>query len=112
MHPLYHEGAERVGCWPCVNASKAELALVARLAPERVAEIRALEAEIGQTMFTRDRRAQKRRTGEGPSVEPIGIDEVMAWSQTERGGRQIALVRAPSGCARWGICERPATEAA
>jgi 3'-phosphoadenosine 5'-phosphosulfate sulfotransferase (PAPS reductase)/FAD synthetase len=40
MHPLYHEGAERVGCFPCVNAGKTELALVARLQPERIDEIR------------------------------------------------------------------------
>ncbi len=108
MHPLYHEGAERVGCFPCVNASKAELALVGRLAPERVAQIRALEAEIGATMFTRDRRAEKRRAGDsGPSVEPIGIDEVMEWARTERGGRQLSLLQPRTGCARWGVCEAP-----
>lgn len=110
MHPLYHEGAERVGCFPCVNASKAELEIVGRLAPERVAEIRDLEAEIGQTMFTRDRRTEKKRLGDdGPSVVPVGIDEVMTWAQTDRGGTQFQLVRAPTGCARWGVCERPAT---
>lgn len=108
MHPLYHEGAERVGCFPCVNASKAELALVGRLAPERVDRIRALEAEMGATMFTRDRRAEKRRAGDdGPSVVPVGIDEVMAWARTERGGRQLSLIQPPSGCARWGVCEAP-----
>lgn len=115
MHPLYHQGAERVGCFPCVNASKAELEIVGRVAPERVARIRAMEAELGLTMFTRDRRTEKRaliRSGmaaeeAGPSVEPIGIDEVMAWAKTERGGKQVALVRMPTGCARWGVCERP-----
>lgn len=108
MHPLYHLGAERVGCFPCVNASKAELALVGRIAPERVAEIRELEAEIGQTMFTRDRRTEKKRQGDdGPSVVPIGIDEVMAWANTKRGGKEIALEQPPMGCARWGVCEQP-----
>ena len=105
LHPLYHHGAERVGCWPCVAAPKAELRLVGELTPERIAEIRALEAETGQTMYTRDRRAEKRRTGEGPSVEPIGIDEVMAWARTKRGGREIELERPKTGCARWGVCE-------
>lgn len=112
MHPLYFEGAERVGCFPCVNAPKAELAAVGRLAPERIDEIRQLEAEVGQTMFTRDRRTEKRKLGDdGPSVVPIGIDEVMAWAKTERGGRQLSLVRPATGCARWGICEMPATPA-
>lgn len=106
MHPLYHQGAERVGCFPCVGAPKSELALVARLMPKRVDEIRALEAECGQTMFTRDRRSEKRKAGgEGPSVEPIGIDEVMEWAATDRGGRQLTLVPQTTGCARWGVCD-------
>ena len=108
MHPLYHHGAERVGCFPCVNASKAELEIVGRLAPERIDLIRSVESEIGQTMFTRDRRTEKRKLGDdGPSVVPIGIDEVMAWARTDRGGKQISLVRMPTGCARWGVCEKP-----
>lgn len=108
MHPLYHHGAERVGCFPCVNASKAELAIVARLAPERIDRIRRLEAELGATMFTRDRRSEKKRTGDdGPSVVPVGIDEVIEWANTARGGKQLELVRPPTGCARWGVCEHP-----
>lgn len=111
MHPLYHQGAERVGCFPCVNASKAELEVVGRLAPERVTRIRELEAEMGATMFTRDRRAEKRRAVDnGPSVVPIGIDQVMEWARTKRGGKEIALERPPSGCARWGVCEAPPKE--
>lgn len=108
MHPLYHHGAERVGCFPCVNASKAELEVVGRIQPGRIDEIRTIEAEIGQTMFTRDRRTEKKKLGDdGPSVVPIGIDEVMAWAKTGRGGKQINLVRPPTGCARWGVCELP-----
>lgn len=105
LHPLYRMGAERVGCFPCVGAPKSELALVARVMPERIAQIRSLELEIGATMFTRDRRTEKRRTGTGPSVEPVGIDEVVAWSRTDRGGQQMTLEPAPTGCMRWGICE-------
>lgn len=108
MHPLYHEGAERVGCFPCVNASKAELAIVGRLAPERIARIRELEKEMNATMFTRDRRTEKRKNGDdGPSVVPVGIDEVIRWANTDRGGRQLTLVRPQTGCARWGVCEAP-----
>jgi 3'-phosphoadenosine 5'-phosphosulfate sulfotransferase (PAPS reductase)/FAD synthetase len=111
MHPLYHHGAERVGCFPCVNASKAELEIVARLAPDRIDRIRALEAEMGATMFTRDRRTEKAKLGDdGPSVVPVGIDEVIEWARTDRGGRQFSLVRMPTGCARWGVCEAPPRE--
>lgn len=110
MHPLYHHGAERVGCWPCVNASKHELAVIGRIDPDRIDQVRELETKIGQTMFVRDRRVEKRRQGDdGPSVVPIGIDDVMAWAKTERGGKKVALVRPRMGCARWGVCE-PAPE--
>jgi len=108
LHPLYHHGAERVGCFPCVNASKAELAIVGRLAPERVAQIRDLETEMGATMFVEDIRTEKERNGgEGPSVRPIGIDEVMVWARTARGGKQLTLFQPRTGCARWGICDLP-----
>ena len=102
MHPLYHLGAERVGCWPCVNASKTELALIGRIDPGRITQVRALEQAIGQTMFVRDRRTEKRRQGDdGPSVVPISIDDVMAWAKTEFGGKKLALRRPSMGCARW-----------
>lgn len=115
MHPLYHLGAERVGCWPCVNAGKTELRLVGEQSPERVAEIRALELEIGSTMFTRDRRTEKRKLiaqgvpeeEAGPSVVPIPIDDVIRWASTKRGGEQLTLFQPPTGCARWGVCEAP-----
>lgn len=106
MHPLYHLGANRVGCFPCVGAGKVELALVAEIAPEKIAQIRELETVTGQTMFTRDRRVEKRRQGDsGPSVVPIGIDEVVTWARTKRGGKEIQLLRPREGCARWGTCE-------
>lgn len=116
MHPLYHLGAERVGCWPCVNAGKPELRLLGQLSPDRVEEIRKLELEIGPTMFVRDRRTEKAKllaTGAtdeeaGPSVEPMPIDRVIEWANTSHGGRQITLYQPPSGCARWGVCSPPA----
>lgn len=112
LHPLYHEGAERVGCFPCVGESKAGLALVARLQPSQIDRIRLLEAKTGQTMFTRDRRAEKKRLGDdGPSVVPIGIDEVIAWANTKRGGKELQLERPRTGCARWGVCEAPLVSA-
>lgn len=108
MHPLYHLGAERVGCWPCVMSGKNEIRLVADVDPARIDRIRAMESHIGATMFTRDRRAEKSRCGdEGPSVVPAPIDEVVAWAHTDRGGHQYLLIRPDMGCARWGICEKP-----
>ena len=98
MHPLYHHGAERVGCFPCINADKAELRLVSELAPKRVAEIRRLEALTGKMMFLRRRDGARAAT-------PWPIDEVLTWAKTKHGGKEIQLERPRTGCARWGICE-------
>lgn len=45
-NPLYLAGASRVGCFPCIFARKAEIQLMARLYPQRVDEIAALEREM------------------------------------------------------------------
>ena len=78
------------------------------LDPGRVSRLRVLEHEMGVTMFVRDRRTEKKKAGDdGPSVVPIGIDEVMEWARTTRGGKSIALFQPATGCARWGVCEPP-----
>jgi 3'-phosphoadenosine 5'-phosphosulfate sulfotransferase (PAPS reductase)/FAD synthetase len=60
-------------CSPCIFANRKDLRLVP---PERVDEIRALEAELapGRTMFK-----PKAKGG------AIGIDEVMRWARSEHG---------------------------
>lgn len=107
LNPLYHLGAERVGCWPCINAGKAEIELVARLSPERIDLIRDMELITKNTMFSKEAPLRERIPGERRTELPLPIDEAVAWSRTKRGGREVQLVRAPSGCARWGICEAP-----
>jgi hypothetical protein len=40
------------------------------------------------------------------------IDEVIGWSRTSRGGRQLPLLAEPpvGGCMRWGFCDPPAKD--
>jgi 3'-phosphoadenosine 5'-phosphosulfate sulfotransferase (PAPS reductase)/FAD synthetase len=42
-------------------------------------------------------------------MAPTGIDRVVAWSRTARGGVQLNLLQESpdSGCFRWGMCEPP-----
>jgi 3'-phosphoadenosine 5'-phosphosulfate sulfotransferase (PAPS reductase)/FAD synthetase len=109
MNPLYHLGAERVGCWPCIHAGKTEIALVARHDPERIARIAAIEADIGQTMFVL-RETRKGKAEDDPDVcIPTPIQEMAKWALTSRGGKVIPLWPAPTGCQRWGTCEFPVT---
>ena len=113
-NPLYLMGARRVGCWPCVYARKSELKLIAEIDPERVGLVRQLEAEV--TEIVREKKGDefngkpvtmfKRRTKEGYQGFPI--DDVMAWSKTSHGGRQVEMFSSDSateGCMRWGMCE-------
>jgi len=110
-NPLYLRGAERVGCFPCIFSRKREIALVASLWPERIDEIRALEAEATEG-------ARGRGVPEGylprtffhghnsRTATPAPIDEVVEWSTTGRGGKQLMLLDTePAGCVRWGLCE-------
>lgn len=125
-NPLYLRGATRVGCWPCIHARKAELRMVANESPERIAEIRQLEQELGE------RRAEKlldpayaRKAKDRGYVDPtyfsttqrlpngrrkgrtFPIDEAVAWSRTTRGGKKEELFDTDpdKGCLRWGLCD-------
>jgi len=116
VNPLYQRGHNRVGCYPCIYSSKDEIALIAEHAPWRIDEIREHEA---QAVATRKARNEE-RPGRYKHVEDAaffqtqrqgftGIDHVVAWARTDRGGRQLPLL-APAprgGCMRWGICDMP-----
>lgn len=117
-NPLYLKGASRVGCWPCIYARKSEIALVAKLTPERIDQIRALEAEVAFA-------ALARAAAKGTALEAVGyrapsffagrstragvepIDSVVAWAT--RGDAQELLFPDDSGCMRWGLCETSTT---
>jgi len=125
-NPLYLEGARRVGCWPCIFAAKAEIRHIATVDPQRIDQIRELEAEVQAS-------AKARYDAKGESFESLGfnrptffqamgslrteggkegrcvpIDDVIAWSKTSHGGKQVELFQAgdtEAGCMRWGLCE-------
>jgi 3'-phosphoadenosine 5'-phosphosulfate sulfotransferase (PAPS reductase)/FAD synthetase len=117
VNPLYQRGHNRVGCYPCIFAQKAEIELIADHAPARVAEIDRLE--IGQTA------ERARRNAETPGryayneatffqarvgVKFMPIKSVVDWSRTSRGGYQLNLLQEPpkGGCMSWGLCDTPA----
>lgn len=125
MNPLYLRGHGRVGCYPCIFATKEEVRLVAEYAPERIAEIRALENDVTLQRANRNTEEPGRykheigtffqgRMGDKRTKRNgfVPVDDVVAWSQTSRGGRQLQLLPpAPDGgCFRWGLCEPPVKE--
>lgn len=101
-NPLYLKGASRVGCWPCINARKREVRLLADIDPDRVAVIRGMEEELTA-------RAGAPRTWfhahEPGALRPVNIDTAIEWARTDRGGRQYPLFDLEEpGCVRWGLC--------
>lgn len=112
--PLYLKGASRVGCWPCVMASKAELRMLAD-DDARVGVMRDLEQYVSQLVAERrpdslqsPRWYQARVPDAGGAYPCWPIDRVLQWSRTTHGGRQFELFGASSrdaGCTRWGLCE-------
>jgi 3'-phosphoadenosine 5'-phosphosulfate sulfotransferase (PAPS reductase)/FAD synthetase len=121
VNPLYRLGHSRVGCYPCIFANKEQVRLLAEHAPARIDEIRALEAEIVSERARRNAETPGRyrhvagsffQSNAGSGFTPI--DEVVAWSRTERGGRQLPLLPpAPTGgCVMWGMCDPPTADVA
>lgn len=116
-NPLYLMGASRVGCWPCIMARKSEIRLIANKDPSRIDRLRVLEEELTEAARSRGHEgdAAKRCWFQPPTgrVGTAGIDEIVEWSRTARGGRQFELF-APGdrddGCMRWGMCDTPAAE--
>jgi 3'-phosphoadenosine 5'-phosphosulfate sulfotransferase (PAPS reductase)/FAD synthetase len=105
-NPLYLRGpgVNRVGCWPCIYARKAEIRNIADNDPDRIRVLERLEAIL--TEITGSPRAWF--TPRGPNSLPFGIEKVVQWSRTSRGGRQFELFDASErerGCLRWGMCD-------
>ena len=114
--PLYLSGSKRVGCWPCIQSNKGELAELAKDA-QRVMAIELLEALIARMAYARAE-AKGKTLKAAPTLfqSPLRgsdnptwpIREILDWSQTQHGGRQMMLVSdwgREAGCVRWGMCE-------
>lgn len=114
-NPLYAMGASRVGCWACVNCRKNEVRLIADLTPNHIDRIREWERLVAQaskygeaTFFPAMTDAADRTRRDRYS----GIDDIVEWSRTSRGGRQFDLFfqqQGGGGCTSdLGLCERAA----
>ena len=111
-NPLYALGASRVGCWACINCRKEEVRLIADLTPEHIARMREWErlvaaaSKYGEATFfpamtdSADRTRRDRYSG---------IDDIVEWSRTSRGGRQFDMFfqqQAGGGCSSdLALCE-------
>lgn len=112
-NPLYLMGMGRVGCMPCIHCTKDELREIAKRFPEeiaRIAEWETLVSEVSKrgvsTFFSYDKVPGHHQ--EDKTLPMPRVDEVVAWSFTERGGRSYSILSgAPASvCSSlYGLCE-------
>ena len=102
LNPLYSEGRDRVGCMPCINSKKSEIAQMAKRFPDHVDKIRRWEHLVAL--------ASKR--GAATFFAPLNgniadIDERVRWSFTKRGGKEVdESWDGPNLCeSSYGLCE-------
>lgn len=113
-NPLYSQGMGRVGCMPCINCRKDELAEISKRFPEVVDRLRMWESIVSKaakrqssTFFcaTTDPTVSE---SDHISHETHGIDRMVEWALTSRGGRQIDMINLmePAQCSSiYGLCE-------
>ncbi|QQE86950.1 phosphoadenosine phosphosulfate reductase family protein [Azotobacter chroococcum] len=114
-NPLYLKGCSRVGCMPCVNCSKDELRAIADRWPGEVARVREWERLVSlasrrgsTTLFTTSNDPMV-TASDSVNYQTHGIDRMVEWSRTARGGRQFDLLAAAEdskACSSaYGLCE-------
>lgn len=114
-NPLYLQGCGRVGCMPCVNASKDELREIALRWPEQVARVRewerlvSLASKRGAATFFPAVNDPTVAASDLITYQTHGIDRMIDWAQTGRGGRQFdwltALDDGRACSSAYGLCE-------
>ena len=112
-NPLYEQGMTRVGCMPCIHANKGELGEIARRWPEVVEWLKEMEWQVsdaskrGNSMFYDVRVIEKGDTSR-VSHKTHGIEQVVRWAKTTRGGHQFDLLGETEdlemGSSIYGLC--------
>ena len=98
VNPLYALGFGRVGCAPCINSNKDDIANWASRFPEMIDKVREWEQRTKLTFFMPVDR-------DGVTND---VDEVVRWARTRRGGKKVLLpmMTERSGCeSKYGQCE-------
>ena len=93
-NPLYAMGMGRVGCMPCMNCRKGEIRNIADQFDEHIDKIRRWEELVGQVSKRHSATFFAARTDPTDTDRPgtyAGIDTIVEWSRTGRGGRQFDL---------------------
>ena len=109
LNPLYEQNMSRVGCMPCINANKPELAEISRRCPEHIDRIAQWEKLVVSTSKGRGASFFPAPTGDNRGVLRGGdIWSQVKWARTFRGGK-VQDPRweedAPACASSYGLCE-------
>ena len=110
LNPLYTQGMSRVGCMPCINVKKAELAETAARFPQEIERIKDWEWKVSQcskrgysTMMCDAPHAAKDRR---EIFDDLRIESRVAWAQGNNGTLDLfAGLDMPSCASAYGLCE-------
>jgi 3'-phosphoadenosine 5'-phosphosulfate sulfotransferase (PAPS reductase)/FAD synthetase len=95
-NPLYLQGLNRVGCFPCIMCRKGELSIIAKEFPEVIEKIAQKEKELGSTFFP-------------PSYIATNhiatIDEVVQYVQRNDLPDQTEMFELPTCKSTYNLCE-------
>lgn len=107
-NPLYKLGMSRVGCMPCINCQKDEIAEIAKRFPPHIDRIREWEEVVALASWREESSFFPSPNNSRRDLMGRGIDDVVAWSMTARGGRQLDMMKTfePEACSSsYGLCE-------
>lgn len=107
-NPLYRLGMGRVGCMPCINCGKDEIAEISLRFPEHIDRIREWEEIVALASWREDSSFFPSPNNSRGVLMGHGIDNVVSWSMTARGGKQFDIFRAMARdecSSSYGLCE-------
>lgn len=107
-NPLYKKGMGRVGCMPCINARKDEINEISVRFPEEIQRIKEWEYLVAKASKLSNATFFPPNKTPGTSINHIS--DVVSWSKTTRGGRNLDLLKQESlentGCkSSYGLCD-------
>jgi 3'-phosphoadenosine 5'-phosphosulfate sulfotransferase (PAPS reductase)/FAD synthetase len=107
LNPLYEQGMNRVGCMPCINASKDEIAEISRRFPEHIERVAEWERIAGEGS-KRQEASFFPNPDRDAHLNKRGIHNIVRWAKTFRGGKVNDPrwdEEAPSCSSSYGLCE-------
>lgn len=103
-NPLYLEGMSRVGCMPCIHATKDDIMNIAQRFPEEIERVVEWERIVEEATKGTSHATFFNHGDDGGTPIKVAVD----WSKTSRGGKQYDMFRVDTGerqcSSAYGLC--------